>query len=169
MVQFDRDLVEENWRAGLDRGRAPCGKGEPILGPELELELGRELEREPELEQDLELEFGPELEHELERELKLGRERSQEQGKGVYKMSGAAGVRQAAPSASTSPPAPLHILLLVGMFLNLHPVKGFDPEWESLVERWPQRRQPYASLRASFGALFRLLFRAISCAVHVSI
>jgi hypothetical protein len=99
------------------------------LGPELE--LGHELEREPQQEQKLELGFGPELEHELEQELELERERSQEQGKGVYKMSGVAGVRQVAPSASTRPPAPLHILLLVGMFLNLHPVKGFNPEWES--------------------------------------
>jgi hypothetical protein len=69
MIQLDKDLVEANWRAGLDRGRAPWGKGEPILGPELE--LGRELERELELEQELELEFGPELEHELEQELEL--------------------------------------------------------------------------------------------------
>jgi hypothetical protein len=121
--------VEANWRAGLDRGRAPGGKGEPILGPQLK--LGRELEREQEQEQQQELQFGPELVHELEQELELERERSQEQGKGVYKMSGAAGVRQAAPSASTSPPAPLHILLFVGMFLNLHPVKGFNAEWES--------------------------------------
>jgi len=67
----------------------------------------------------------------LEPELELERERSQEQGKGVYKRSGAAGVRQAVPSASTRPPAPLHILLLVGMFLTLHPVKGFGSEEES--------------------------------------
>ena len=121
--------MAENWRVGLDRGRAPRGKGEPILGPELE--LGRGLEREPEHEQELELQFGPELEHELEQELELERERSQEQGKGVYRMTGAGGVRQAAPSASNSPPVPLHILLLVGMFLNLHLVKGFNLEWES--------------------------------------
>jgi hypothetical protein len=130
------------------------------------LELGRELERERELEPELKLEPERELERELELEPEpeLGRERRKpERGKGVYKRSGAAVVRQAAPSASTRPPAPLRILLLVLHVFDSTPSEGLPaPNGRVQVERRPQRWPPLPRggtiVYASFTVSFRLGF-----------
>jgi len=159
--------VEANWRAGLDqwlleaslfadRGRAEEGsrnfeqeleqEREQELERELEPEFVRELEQEleskleQELEQELESKLEQELEQELESKFELGWERRiLGVREGVYERSGAAWVRQAAPSTSTCLPTPLRIRLLVLQVFDSTPSEGLPAPNGSPGGARPQR------------------------------
>jgi hypothetical protein len=155
--------VEANWRAGLDqrllkaslfadRGRAEEGSRNRELELEQEREQELEQEQEPEFVRELEQELESKLEQELEQELESKLERELESEfelewerwmlgvrEGVYERSGAAWVRQAAPSTSTCLPTPLRTRLLVLQVFDSTPSEGVPAPNGSLGGARPQR------------------------------
>jgi hypothetical protein len=102
----------------------------------------------------------------MSQSLSLGEnERCQERGKGAYKRSEEAEVRQAARPASTRPPAPLRILVL--HVFDSTPSEGLPAQNERVqVEPWPQR---WPSFMVRLLLRLGFCFGAISCAANVCI